>query len=93
MKRKTSSVGMGLAVIITTIIAILCGFGIYLGHRLMTNFFESIVLSTGLEGEFLPTIVVLAVVIMIMLILVGTMIFILHKKFNILKPFKRIYGM
>ena len=77
---------------ITGGLAILTGFGIFLGHTIAVTIFKKIVEATGLKGDILPYVVVLGGVALLMLLLIGIMIFILHKRFNLFKQLGKIYG-
>ena len=91
-KPKNLKMKVLLATGITGMIALLTGFGIFLGHTLATKFCKKIVELTGIEGEILPYVVVLGVVVLIIIFLVLIMVFVLHKRFSLFKQLGKMYG-
>jgi len=91
-KPKNLKLKVGLSIGITTSVAILTGFMVYLGHKLMSTFFEKIVKAMGIQGDFMPIIIVALAVLFLIALLAGIMIFVLHKRFNMFKQLGKIYG-
>ena len=79
------------ATAISVMIAVLAGFGIWLGHAIATKVFLKIVEATGVSGEFTPYLIVFMGVIVMIILLAMFMIYVLHKKFSILKVLKKFY--
>ena len=88
-KTKHIKTKITVAMTISVMIAVLAGFGIWLGHALATKIFVKIVKATGISGEFTPYLVVFIGVIVMILLLALFMIYVLHKRFSILKVLKK----
>lgn len=81
-----------IATVIMFSIAVLGGFGVWLGHAIATKIFLKIVTATGITGEFIPYVIVFGAVVLVMALLVGVLVFVLHKRFNLFKQIGKIYG-
>lgn len=89
--KKNSSAGLIITVIMV-MIAVLLGFGIWLGNKLASELSSGIVGLWGIEGP-MAYVVMLIVVILAIIFLSFILAILFHRKINVFKRMGKIYGM